>query len=295
MQEFNIELPKEVLTPGKHHAINFDLLEGKVIVGLMGYAKSGKDFIARTLIEEYGYQRIAFADNIKKEMNLYLKEAIYNDIKNIYEDISKNNNTLLGKALFGKPSPFPFALENIDFFTEDLELKKILRPYIIWYGETLRNINGRFCWINRVFAEDAKEMDRIVLSDVRRMAELDVFRNSNEFNKRKISALVDAGVPTSLHTQVNVNNYGTLLFEVNQFGLTDSDALTIETIQAAREQWLIDDTFYVDSRIPAEGPYRNRAMENQIKKMVKKFGIEKPDKVKYKQTTIFQSPVVDGN
>ncbi len=284
MQQFNITLPQEVLIPGKHHSINFDLLEGKVIIGLMGYAKSGKDFIAKTLIEQYGYQRIAFADNIKKEMNLYLKEIVCEDIN--ARELEEVNQSSKGGALI---SWEPWTVDQIDFFTEDLAIKKVLRPYIIWYGETLRNINGRYCWINRVFAEDAKDMDKIVLSDVRRMAELDIFKNSNEFNKRKINALAEVGASNSLHTQVNVNNYGTLLFEVNQFGLTDSDNLTIETIQAAREQWLVDDTFYVDSRIPAEGNFRSKAMGSQISKMVKKFGIEKPEKTKHQQLNIFNA------
>lgn len=270
MIEFNIELPKEVLTTEKHDKVNFDLLEGKIIIGLMGYAKSGKDFITKTFIEDYGYQRVAFADNIKKEMNLYLKEVVYNDIKNVQNWIC------------------PFSLSEIDFFTENLEMKKILRPYIIWYGETVRTINGKFHWINKAFSEDAKDMDKIVLSDVRRLSELDLFKDSNEFKKRYRLSMAEAGIITPQELQLmDVNNYGTLLLEVNQFGLTDSDILTIETIQSAREQWLIDDTFYVDSRIPDEGKYRERSSSSQIKRIVKKFGIEKPAKSKNVQTTIF--------
>jgi dephospho-CoA kinase len=40
-----------------------------VIIGLTGYAQSGKDTVAKILIEEYGYTRISFAD--------VLREAIY--------------------------------------------------------------------------------------------------------------------------------------------------------------------------------------------------------------------------
>jgi len=268
MQEFNIELPKEVITSEKHDKINFDLFEGKVIVGLMGYAKSGKDTIAKTFIDEYGYQRVAFADNIKKEMNKYLKVAVSNDI--------------LARGTMKLISP-----SAIDFFTEDLNMKKILRPYIIWYGEKLRTINGKFYWINKAFSEDGKNMDKIVLSDVRRVAELDVFRDSNEFKKRFINSMAEAGVDAA--QKYKVNNYGTLLLEVNQFGLTDADTLTTETIQVAREQWLIDDTLYVDSRVPEDGTYRAKAMNAQIKRIVKKFGITKPNKVKYEQITIFKS------
>jgi len=273
MQDFNIKLPKEVLTPGKHTKINFETLEGKIIIGLMGYAKSGKDTITKSFIDDYGYKRVAFADNIKTEMNNFLKEAVYNDIVKSYE----HERTTL-------------TIEQIDFFTEDLMLKKVLRPYIIWYGEKLRTINGQFCWINRAFEEDAKDFDKIVLSDVRRLAELDIFKNSNEYKRRLRQSMAEASLPTVQMT--DVNNYGTLLFEVNQFGLTDSDNLTIETIQAAREQWIIDDTFLVDSRIPAEGDHRQKAMDVQIKKIVKKFGIEKPIKAKHTQTNIYQIPGV---
>ena len=283
MQEFNIEIPKEVINQGKHEQIDFKALEGKIIIGLMGYAKSGKDTITKTFIEDYGYQRVAFADNIKKEMNQYLKELVCEDL-NARELAEANSNKYRLTTLE------PWTSDQIDFFTEDLAMKKIIRPYIIWYGEKLRTINGKFCWINKALSEDGKDMDKIVLSDVRRLAELEVFRNSNEYNKRFRQSLTEAGVanPNSLNT----NNYGTLLFEVNQFGLIDADNLTIETIQAAREQWLIDDTFFVDSRIPADGNYREKAIQSQIKRIAKKFGIEAPQKTKHEQTNIYQIPGV---
>ncbi len=269
MYDFNIELPKEVLTEEKHDKINFDILEGKVIIGLMGYSKSGKDFIAKKFVDNYGYQRVAFADNIKVEMNKYLKEAVYSDI-------------------YKGDEPIYFKLEDLDFFTEDLELKKIIRPYIIWYGEKLRTINGKFYWINKAFAEDAKNMNKIVLSDVRRLAELDVFRDSNEFKKRTKKSLSESGILSLEGASSEVNNYGTLLFQVSQFGLTDKDALTIETIQYANENWMVDDVFYVDSRIPSLTSNREKAIDMQVNKIVKKFGIEKPEKIKGIQTTIFQ-------
>lgn len=275
MQEFNIELPKEVITEKKHHTIDFSLMENKIIIGLMGYAKSGKDFITKTFIEDYGYQRVAFADNIKHEMNLYLKEAVYNDYMKSDEPVYWHVTCGINKA------------EDIDFFTENLELKKIIRPYIIWYGEKLRTINGRFCWINRAFAEDAKDMDKVVLSDVRRLAELDIFKNSNEYKKRIAKISADAGIYNS---DTSVNNFSTLLFEVSQLGLTDADVLTTETIQAAHEQWLIDDTFFVYPALPESGNHRTKAMAAQIKRVVKNFGIEKPEKGKHEQMTIFHGP-----
>ena len=43
-----------------------------MIIGLTGYAQSGKDTVAKILVENYGYTRVAFADKIRDflyEMN----------------------------------------------------------------------------------------------------------------------------------------------------------------------------------------------------------------------------------
>jgi cytidylate kinase len=36
-----------------------------MIIGLSGYAQSGKDTVAKFLVENYGFTRVAFADNIR--------------------------------------------------------------------------------------------------------------------------------------------------------------------------------------------------------------------------------------
>jgi len=49
-----------------------------MIIGLTGYAQSGKDSVANILVENYGYQRIAFADPIRDLLyatNPMLKEG----------------------------------------------------------------------------------------------------------------------------------------------------------------------------------------------------------------------------
>jgi dephospho-CoA kinase len=43
-----------------------------MIIGLSGYSRSGKDEVAKILVEDYGFTRIAFADKIREllyEMN----------------------------------------------------------------------------------------------------------------------------------------------------------------------------------------------------------------------------------
>jgi len=37
-----------------------------MIIGLSGYARSGKDEVAKLLVEEYGFTRLAFADKIRQ-------------------------------------------------------------------------------------------------------------------------------------------------------------------------------------------------------------------------------------
>jgi len=285
MQEFDIQIPQELISAEKHDSINFKLIENKVIVGLMGYAKSGKDFIAETFIEYYGYKRVAFADNIKKEMNAYLKEAVLEDLKTREREEYRKKTEESGMVTWISK----WSLDKIDFFSEDPEIKPFLRPYVIWYGEKMRNINGRFCWINRAFAEDAKDVYKIVLSDVRRVAELDIFRNSNEFNKRQLNSFLEAGITEA--QSFPVNNYGTLLFEVNQMGVKDLDTLTMETLRVAHEDWLVDHTFYVNPNIPITGNHRKKAMSSQIKKAAVIFGVEKPQKLKHEQITIFSNNV----
>ena len=38
---------------------------GEMIIGLSGYARSGKDTVAELLVLNYGFKRVAFADGIR--------------------------------------------------------------------------------------------------------------------------------------------------------------------------------------------------------------------------------------
>ena len=49
-----------------------------MIIGLSGYARSGKDEVAKILVEDYGYTRVAFADKIRElllETNPQVKDG----------------------------------------------------------------------------------------------------------------------------------------------------------------------------------------------------------------------------
>lgn len=274
---FNIEIPKQAISEIKHEHIFGELLNNKVIIGLMGYGKSGKDTIAKTFIDNYGFHRVAFADNIKIEMNQLLKNEVFEYLENIpnmhfceelHPDVE--NGLLLedGRTL---------TLDMLDFTTEDIPVKKRLRPFIIWYGEKLREINGPCYWINKAFEINAAGYDNIILSDVRRPKELDVFMWSNNFKRKSDVSFIMSGIDSGFPDK-KVKSYSTLLFHVNQFMLQDSDALTHDCIRIAQENWIIDHTFYIDPRLPESGPFRNKSISMQIKSAVGKFGINIPDK-----------------
>lgn len=281
--DFDIKIPSNLICKDKHTHLNLKLLENKVIIGCIGYARSGKDTIAKKFIDDYGYHRVAFADNIKKEMNKHLKEVVCKDI-NEREGVEVEKMRNSGMFVDYQP----LQLKDIDFFTEDLDLKIILRPYIIWYGEKLREINGEYYWINKAMEIDAAGHNNIILSDVRRTKELDIFMNSNAFKRRSEVGFAAAGVEVG-YLDTRLKPYSSLLFHVSQLGLKDTDALTHDCIRIAEENWLFDHTFYIDPRLPEEGPYRKNSTNFQVKEVAKKFGISKSDKKinhPYKQTSI---------
>lgn len=65
-----------------------------MIIGLTGYAQSGKDTVAQILVNDYGYTRIAFADKIRE----FLYESGPDYIKSLVDDIgwdkAKQNSTV---------------------------------------------------------------------------------------------------------------------------------------------------------------------------------------------------------
>jgi hypothetical protein len=59
-----------------------------MIIGLSGYAQSGKDTVAKFLIEHYGFERVAFADPIRDiliDLNPILENGLHlNSVVNEY-------------------------------------------------------------------------------------------------------------------------------------------------------------------------------------------------------------------
>ena len=105
-ETIKLQIPSGLIT-GNSQEINYDLLKGKTLVGLCGFARSGKDSIAKILTRRLGFKRISFADILKQDLNEFFKDEVY-------EDLLSNNVNI--------------EYNSIDFLNPTtIEIKEILR------------------------------------------------------------------------------------------------------------------------------------------------------------------------
>lgn len=109
------------------------------IIGLSGYARSGKDTIAKILVEDYGYTRIGFADSIR-EFLLGIN-PILSDGHRLGE-IVKFYGWEIAKA--------------------QTEVRRLLQET----GTVARSLFGESFWIEMLLSKVGPE-DKIVIPDVR--------------------------------------------------------------------------------------------------------------------------------
>jgi dephospho-CoA kinase len=125
-----------------------------MIIGLSGYAQTGKDTVADYLVKSYGFVRVAFADPIR--------EALYK---------------LDPKIRFGESSgvSLSHAVDRVGWE----EVKKIstdARELLQRLGtEVGRDMFGNDFWVNQAILR-AKEHKKVVISDVRYVNEAEAVR-----------------------------------------------------------------------------------------------------------------------
>ena len=120
-----------------------------MIIGLSGYARSGKDEVAKILVEDYGYKRVAFADKIRElllETNPQVKDG--------------------------------FRIESV-VGAYDWDQAKVLFPEIRHLLQSLgvgaRKTFGDEFWIYQAL-KDLNSKDNIVISDVRFLNEAECIK-----------------------------------------------------------------------------------------------------------------------
>jgi hypothetical protein len=124
-----------------------------MIIGLSGYAQSGKDTVAKILVEDYEFKRVAFADNIRK--------------------LLLETNPLVGDAPEGPTYLKDFVNKfGWDEAKQDPEVRRLLQEF----GVGARNVFGEFFWVDKAL-ERIDFRDRIVITDVRFKNEADTIRS----------------------------------------------------------------------------------------------------------------------
>ena len=111
-------------------------------VGIMGKALHGKDSVAQVLVDEYRYERVGFADELKRDVAQLLRD---------------------------EPGNAP--IDDLDWINDCKRIPAV-RTLLQAYGESQREIHGQDYWIERLFNYiyghfPTPGFPRIVIPDVR--------------------------------------------------------------------------------------------------------------------------------
>jgi hypothetical protein len=111
------------------------------VIGLTGYAQSGKDTVASILVEKYGYTRIAFADKIR--------------------DFLYGINPMVGCS----PTGYLQDLVNLvgwDKAKQEPQVRRLLQDL----GISARDLISEDIWVTAALSSVSKDQ-RVVITDVR--------------------------------------------------------------------------------------------------------------------------------
>jgi hypothetical protein len=120
-----------------------------MIIGLSGYARSGKDTVAQYLVEENGFKRLAFADTIKHFLLT---------VNPLIEDGHRLNEIV--------------QMYGWEVAKSKIEVRRLLQET----GVTARQMFGEDFWVEQTFAE-ADPTSNYVISDVRFPNEADYIKD----------------------------------------------------------------------------------------------------------------------
>lgn len=125
---------------GEPYPYGWDILEEvePTIIGLAGYAQSGKDTVAAHLVAAHGFEQRAFADKLKAV--LYDTDPVLDDIYQLADEVD----------LYG---------------WETVKQKRSqARPYLQRLGASVRDHLGESTWVDAALADLP---ERLVIADVR--------------------------------------------------------------------------------------------------------------------------------
>ena len=178
-----------------------------VIIGLSGYARSGKDEAAKVLVEKYGFQRIAFADKLRD----FLYEL--NPIVSDNEPLRINVKVGVEVKTMGIPGyenyTHVYVQDVIDHYGWDgykeskygPEVRRLLQRLGTEAG---RNVLWDSIWIDAAFA-DTRQGGNYVITDARFPNEAEAIRERGG----RLFRIERAGVgPANSHaSETSLDNY----------------------------------------------------------------------------------------
>lgn len=146
-----------------------------MILGLSGWARSGKDAAADYLVNKYGFTRVAFADPIR--------EALYR----LDPYIRLNRHEYVSLKQYVDLSGWDFLKENSQ------DVRRLLQRLGTEVGREMIHPD---IWV-KMAMKKAKNLDRVVIADVRHVNEASAIRR----NKGKLVRITRPRVgPVNLHS-----------------------------------------------------------------------------------------------
>ena len=125
-----------------------------MIIGLAGYAGSGKDTVGRVLSTGYGFERVAFADKVR-EMALRINPVIADSGGNLY--------------------PVSAAVEAMGW--DEAKREPAVRKMLQRIGASVRDIIGPDAWVDAAMHDKITYGKSYVITDVRYPNELGFIRD----------------------------------------------------------------------------------------------------------------------
>ena len=165
-----------------------------MIIGLSGYARSGKDTVADLLCLNYGYSRHAFADQIRR--------VLY------------RLNPIIGSTFKGESVHLSeeMMLNNWDYIKDNSDVRRLMQ---IIGTEIGREMFGQDVWVDMAFKQ--LEHEDIVFTDVRFPNEADKIRNTGgqvwRVERLNHEPINDHSSETAMDDYAfdhTIKNYGTL-------------------------------------------------------------------------------------
>jgi hypothetical protein len=167
-----------------------------MIIGLTGYAQSGKDTVAKILVDNYGYTRIAFADKIRE----FLYETAPDYIKLLVDEVG----------------------------WEKAKKNQVVRELLQTTGVGARNVFGEEFWISQAFS-GRRDVDNVVVTDVRFTNEADYIKwyPGSQLWRIKRSGV---GAVNSHASETQLDGYPVDQIFVNNGTIADLEALVLRRL-----------------------------------------------------------------